>query len=438
MSYLVFDTETTGLPTGDSKDYKNTAAFDTCRLVSIAFVMYSAEHKELASWHHLVKPEGFQVTATEIHGITHERAESEGKPFSEIYSNVYQLFSQGPMVLGYNIRFDLNVLKSEVWRRDLNMFPDRYKPVCVYKLSKQFNNGNNIRLGAMYKQIFGKELEGWHGAMADARACAEVYQHIIKSVPNEHKDLGIKRVVLKASEVAACIGKNPYKKRLEVLNELWKKYSPSTFMGLTKKEQVLKLVGESNTAQSALLEAMTAKAEQSSDTQDIVKKATEQVNADATLSAGQKRELVDHIRSSVYTSFGTKKEERTSDKVERDEKTKLVRDTSFYEVEVTNICGTRYVIVGTVDRIEEHEDGTRTLVEIKNRTRGLFREVRGYELIQVQTYLQMVQLEKARLVEQYQDEISSNDIPKDQAMWDAVVVPRLVEFCSELHSKMSV
>ncbi len=438
MAYLVFDTETTGLPAGDCKDYKNTAAFNTCRLVSIAFVMYSDDHKELASWHHLVKPEGFQVTSTEIHGITHERAEAEGKPFSEIYSNVYQLFSQGPMVLGYNIRFDLNVLKSEVWRRDLNMFPDKYKPVCVYRMTKQFNNGNTIRLGAIYKQIFKKDLEGWHGAMADARACAEVYQHIIKCTPNEHKDLGIKRVILKASEVAACIGKNPYKKRLDVLNELWKKYSPSTFNGLTKKEQVLKLMDESGTAQAAMLEALSSKAEQSSDTQEIVKKATAQVNADSTLTVTQKRELVDHIRSSVYTNFGTKKEERTSDKVEKEERTKLVRDSTFYELEVSTICGTRYVIVGTVDRIEEHEDGSRVLVEIKNRTRGLFREVRGYEHIQVQTYLQMVKLEKARLVEQYQDEISSNDILKDQAFWDTTVMPRLVEFCSELHSKMSV
>jgi hypothetical protein len=222
------------------------------------------------------------------------------------------------------------------------------------------------------------------------------------------------------------------------MDDLWKKYSPETFTGTTKKDRALELLSTSHESQEALLAAMNAKATESIDTQEIVKKATEKVHSDANLTVGQKREIMEHIRSSVYTTFGTRSEDRTSDKVEQSEGVKLVRDDAFYELEVSTLCGTKYVIVGKIDRIEEHEDGSRVLVEIKNRTRGLFNEVRSYEMIQVQTYLQMLGLSKARLVEQYQDEVSSQNIFRDQESWDHLIFPKLVDFCSELHSKMSV
>ena len=438
MSYISFDTETTGLPLNNCKDYKNLKGFSSCRLVSIAVVSYSEDHQELDSWHYLIKPEGFQVTATEIHGITHEMAVENGKSFSEVYSHLFRIFSQSPLVIAYNIQFDLNVLKSEIFRRDLNMLPEKYVPFCVCKMAKNMNGGRSIRLGAVYKNLVGHELVGWHGALADARACAIVYKLILDQRPAEHKELGIRKIILKASEVAACIGKNPYKNRGDVMDELWKKYSPSTFTGVTKTDRALKLLESSSEAQEALVTAISTRADQSTDTQVIVKEATEKIQANANLNMSQKRELVDHIRSSVYTTFGTRHEDRTSVKVEQVEGTKLVKDDSFYELNVATLCGTKYTVVGKIDRIEEHADGSRVLIEIKNRTRGLFNSVRPYEMIQVQTYLQMLGLDNARLIEQYQDEVSSQAVAKDQFMWDNTVQPKLVEFCNELHSKMSV
>jgi hypothetical protein len=145
----------------------------------------------------------------------------------------------------------------------------------------------------------------------------------------------------------------------------------------------------------------------------------------------------DYIRSKVFTSFGTKSEDKTSDKVEATEGVKLERDENFYNVEIATIHGTRYVITGKIDRIEVQPDGSRVLVEIKNRTRGLFNTVRGYEMVQVQTYLQMTGLTSARLVEQYNEETSSSSITRDQEFWDNLVMPKLVSFCQGIHNKMS-
>jgi hypothetical protein len=93
------------------------------------------------------------------------------------------------------------------------------------------------------------------------------------------------------------------------------------------------------------------------------------------------------------------------------------------------------VITGKIDRIEERDDGSRILVEIKNRTNRLFRRVVEYEMIQVQVYLQMLGLLRARLVEQYNNQVLSHDVVRDEELWVNVIVPGLEEFCRELFEK---
>ena len=98
---------------------------------------------------------------------------------------------------------------------------------------------------------------------------------------------------------------------------------------------------------------------------------------------------------------------------------------------------TKFVVTGKIDRIEEREDGSRILVEIKNRTNRLFRRVVEYEFIQVQVYLQMLGLVHARLVEQYNTQVLSHDITRDEEMWSNVIEPGLREFCSDFHQAVT-
>ena len=60
-----------------------------------------------------------------------------------------------------------------------------------------------------------------------------------------------------------------------------------------------------------------------------------------------------------------------------------------------------------------------------------------YEMIQVQTYLQMLGLSKARLVEQYNQERMSYSIDVNHDQWNDNIVPKLTEFCKTLHHYMS-
>jgi hypothetical protein len=142
----------------------------------------------------------------------------------------------------------------------------------------------------------------------------------------------------------------------------------------------------------------------------------------------------DHIRKTLFTNHGTRNEKKTADT----DIANLVEDDTFYTYDICEIEGTKYRIVGRIDRLQINEDGTRTLVEIKNRARGLFNTVRDYEEVQCQTYLQMLQdIEYCRLVEQYNDEKRAYLIQRDDEKWKNDILPKLHNFCEHFHSMLS-
>lgn len=239
------------------------------------------------------------------------------------------------------------------------------------------------------------------------------------------------KITLKASEVSAIIGLNPYKHRKEVLDELWKKYSPSTFTGKTKKDRAVDTIQASLTATGIMNSVSKIKAKDSTEVQNIVADARKHIDADTSLNEEQKTDVISHITSVVYTSHGTRSEDKTANKVATETGARLVRDNSFYNLDVTTINGNEFVVCGKIDRIEECEDGSRVLVEIKNRANRLFHRVVEYEMVQVQVYLQMLGLERALLVEQYNDQVLSHNIDRDDEFWENVAVPGLNAFCEE-------
>jgi hypothetical protein len=245
-------------------------------------------------------------------------------------------------------------------------------------------------------------------------------------------------VRIKASDVAACIGRHQYKPRAEVIDSMWKRYWPSTFEGLTKEDRAQEALSNSTEAQEIIRKTLKIRAKDSNEANAIMAKAREQITLDAKLSDAQKVEVIEHIRSKVSTTHGTRSEDLTADKVTADEGATLVRDEAFYQKHIASINGIDFCITGKIDRIEERPDGSRVLVEIKNRMNRLFRKVPEYEMIQVQVYLQMLNLVQARLIEQHNNQVASHDIERDDVLWREEILPALVNFCEEIVEKANV
>ena len=431
MCYIAWDTETTGLPMSrQPATPDNIHLFDQCRIVSLAFVMYSTKGRELSSYHAVVYPDTFQVTATEIHGITHDHALMHGKLFEEVYNDFIKAM-RGCILVAHNSNFDENALFSECYRRGLSVEPFRnMKFVCTLDLVK-LRYLKPKKLVEVYKDLTGKELENAHNALADARACGEVYP-LLRDMQRTLKPLGIPKVVLKASEVASMIDKNRFKKPDEVMMNLWCKYSPQTFKGKTKEQLALEAIAESHVAGDLLDDAQRFRSIDSSSVEQKARAIVNQLNTRSGLTDTKLDAAKEYIRKILYTNHGIRHEDKTA---EVDPNFKV--DETFYRYDVCTIEGTKYEIVGRIDRLVANDDGSLTIVEIKNRANYLFKTVRDYEEVQCQTYMEMLNIDSCKLIEQHNDQMCTHLIQRNKEEWNSVVLPKLKNFCECFHSLLS-
>ena len=234
------------------------------------------------------------------------------------------------------------------------------------------------------------------------------------------------RIIIKASDVSAIVGKNNFKSRDEVFNDMWKKYSPENFNSKTKLDLAEESLAKSDTAKEVLQVASKKRARDSDEVQKNFKEAEAKINSDPKLNKEDKKKVVEHLKSTVFTNHGTLKEDETARRTGLD----LGRDLKFHQIHVGTYNDRDYVVVGRVDRIETLEDGTKVLVEIKNRTRCLFKKVYPSEMVQIQVYLEMLGLTKAKLVEQFNKEINTIEVDRDEDMFKEII-KNLEDFCFE-------
>jgi len=435
MQYIAFDFETSGLPKGRKPVTQETLGqYDTCRAVSLSAARFSSKGRLVDTFDAMVYPEGFEISpgSVAIHGITEEMAKSKGRSFVQVFADFMTFIGPRTKTLvAHNAKFDTSVLQSEMLRHDIDLsLIDDLNFRCTLELYRE-RFLKPIRLGVLYEEIFGEQFENAHNSLADCIACGRVYPYVIGH-ERELKPIGVPKVIIGASSVASAIGCG-FKKQPELIEELWKKYSPQTFEGKTKEDKALEILMWNTSTKKILEDAENFKSENSAEVAQKTRAVYHQIEHSG-LSAEDMVIAKDHLRKTLYTNHGTRNEYKTADA----DKAKLMEDDTFYTHDICTIEGTLYQIVGRIDRLQMNEDGSRTLVEIKNRAKGLFNRVRDYEEVQCQTYLQMLgDIKYCRLVEQFNDERKGYLIEKNDEKWRDDIVPKLQNFCELFHSNLS-
>jgi hypothetical protein len=253
-----------------------------------------------------------------------------------------------------------------------------------------------------------------------------------------------KLVSIPASEVAAAIGMNPYKPPDEVFTNLWNKWSPETFIGQTKiAEQFEALSRLSPDKQDLMQAASKTVVKDAKEATQLLSNATSIIERSADIANDDKEKVIELLKTQISTGHGTRTEDKVVEKVSRDEGITFQRDTELYSVPIIHFdeddaSGREFVVRGKIDRLQVDEDGELVLVEVKSRMKRLFHEVREYEWVQVQCYLQMLpqQIRKAKLIEQYLEDTATHEIERDDDFWQNEIEPALVRFCVELDTAM--
>ena len=435
MQYIAFDFETSGLPKGRKPVTQETLGqYDTCRAVSLSAARFSSKGRLVDTFDAMIIPTDFDISpgSVAIHGITEEMAKSKGRPFLQVFTDFMTFIGpRSKTLIAHNAKFDVSVLRSEMLRHgiDLSLIEDLNFRCTLELYRERFLKP--IRLGVLYEEIFGEQFENAHNSLADCIACGRVYPYVIGH-ERTLKPIGVPKVIIGASSVASAIGIG-FKKQPELIEELWKRYSPQTFEGKTKEDKALEILMWNTSTKKILEDAENFKSENSAEVAQKTRAVYHQIEHSG-LSAEDMVIAKDHLRKTLYTNHGTRNEYKTADA----DRAKLVEDDTFYTRDICTIEGTLYQIVGRIDRLQMNEDGSRTLVEIKNRAKGLFNRVRDYEEVQCQTYLQMLgDIKYCRLVEQFNDERTGYLIEKNDEKWKDDIVPKLQNFCELFHSMLS-
>lgn len=74
-------------------------------------------------------------------------------------------------------------------------------------------------------------------------------------------------------------------------------------------------------------------------------------------------------------------------------------------------------IIGKIDGFDPE---TKTVIELKHRTRGLFNRLRDYEKVQCFVYMKMLKVKKAKLIETYQGVQKEYNIEWDDEFWATI------------------
>lgn len=291
--------------------------------------------------------------------------------------------------------------------------------------------------GRVYKRLAASGALSVQTAVLDEPACVTSIDRNITpiTVPPPREEYGDERtltVTINASDVAACIGRNPYKDRDEMIVQYMQKYAPSYATQKTREQRQADALQQAPQHVRDVVFGSIRTARESTS-------SSEAHNAIQTaVSTIDEPLLQDFVTSRISCQHGVRKEKHTLSNVswKTCAESVVTKDHRTYELVIREADNVRYVIKGRIDSLETLPSGEIIVIEVKNRMRRLFMDLKEYEKIQICTYLAMIpHARSAKLVEQYNDTLNSIDVPRDSS-WDDFILPGLVEFVNDIHGNV--
>jgi DNA polymerase-3 subunit alpha len=187
MFICCIDTETTGIPSRKGYDeyfhYSETSKYDSSRVIEIAYTISTSKGRVIKKVSHLIRPVGIKIENSNIHGITQEKAETEGIPMYDVLKELEEDIKNVSNLIGHNILFDCNVLLSEFHRlnfKDLILKFESVRKSCTMKLGRKLlGGGKPPKLTELYHQLFNEKVELSHRALADVETCFRCYIKLV-------------------------------------------------------------------------------------------------------------------------------------------------------------------------------------------------------------------------------------------------------------------
>ena len=180
MKWLIFDTETTGLPP-KHKILHNDTIQDWPYIVQFSFILFDTETLKLTEYDYVIKAPSIPEESTKIHGITPSMNREQGFPFVCIYDIFKLCLDQCDVLIGHNIEFDIKMIEVESMRHNIPY--QIQKPiVCTMKSTTKMCNLPNMKwptLNELHRTLFNTSVIHLHNSIIDVIVCLRCYYWIM-------------------------------------------------------------------------------------------------------------------------------------------------------------------------------------------------------------------------------------------------------------------
>ena len=192
MIILVFDTETTGLPSNRHAPPSDTSAWPY--IVQLSWICYDTDVARIESTHdYLVRlPNGVSLPpeSTAVHGITASQLRRKGVDPQQALSDFVYDLQRADRFVAHNLDFDQAVIQASCFRLDMlppfELATCRALPYCTAKegvvetlIWAQRKNGTKFlrypKLWELHRSLFNTQAENLHDALADVLVCLRCY-----------------------------------------------------------------------------------------------------------------------------------------------------------------------------------------------------------------------------------------------------------------------
>ena len=187
--YLIFDTETTGLPRSFTAPITDTSNWP--RVVQLAWQLHDEMGNVVDQRDFLIRPDGFNIPydSEKIHGISTELAHLYGDSLTDVLTIFRQVLSKAKFVVGQNLTFDLNVLGCEFVRLGMDSPLVNYPVLdtCTEKTAElcRLPGGKSGKfklptLTELHSLLFGTPFNEAHNATADVEATTRCFFELVR------------------------------------------------------------------------------------------------------------------------------------------------------------------------------------------------------------------------------------------------------------------
>jgi DNA polymerase III subunit alpha len=186
--FLIYDTETTGLPRNFEApvtDFENWP-----RVIQLAWQLHDADGSLVEARDFLIKPENFTIpyNAAKVHGITTEFAAEHGDDLRLVLEQFILALEQAEVIVGHNIRFDLNIIGAELLRCGFENYLEGKIYISTDLESTEYcalpgGRGGGFKwpnLGELHQKLFGEDFPDAHNAAADVNATARCFLELVR------------------------------------------------------------------------------------------------------------------------------------------------------------------------------------------------------------------------------------------------------------------